>query len=146
MAIFKKMLYPLRQKRSFFRAFFKVFSKHSVFNRQNTKKTMFLTNPKKSESEKGHFTELFCLFFIDDVFSSFLTRFDEKKSFSRVFLLVFSRPRAQAFFEKVEKLEVFCLFFCAGYAPSSTGKYNKGVSRAGGGVLGEGVLSSMIRL
>ena len=74
-------------------------------------------------------------------FSTILTKFDEKRSFFRVFLLFFPRPCATAFFEKVEKLEVFCLFFFAGYAPSSTGKYNKGVSRPGGGVLGEGVSS-----
>ena len=74
-----------------------------------------------------------------------LTKFDEKKSFFRVFLLFFQGRLKQLFFEKVKKLEVFCLFFHGGYAPSSTGKYNKGVSRPGGGVLGEGVLSSMKR-
>ena len=70
-----------------------------------------------------------------------LTKFDEKMSFFRVFLLFFQGRVKQLFFEKVKKLEVFCLFFHGGYAPSSTGKYNKGVSRPGGGVLGEGVSS-----
>ena len=66
-------------------------------------------------------------------------------SFFRVFLLFFQGRVKQLFFEKVKKLEVFCLFFGCGNAPSSTGKYNKGVSRPGGGVLGEGVLSAKIK-
>ena len=94
----KKCFIPFVKKGLFFELFSKCFQNTAFLIDKTRKKTMFLTNPKKSESEKGHFTELFCLFFIDDVFSSFLTRFDEKKSFSRVFLLVFSRPRAQACF------------------------------------------------
>ena len=59
----KKMLYPLRQKRSFFRAFFKVFSKHSVFNRQNTKKNDVFDKPKKVRVRKRPFYRAFLLVF-----------------------------------------------------------------------------------
>ena len=110
----KKCFIPFVKKGLFFELFSKCFQNTAFLIDKTRKKTMFLTNPKKSESEKGHFTELFCLFFIDDVFSSFLTRFDEKSHFPECFCWFFQGHVPKRFFEKVEKLEVFCLFFCGG--------------------------------
>ena len=108
------MLYPLRQKRSFFRAFFKVFSKHSVFNRQNTKKNDVFDKPKKVRVRKRPFYRAFLLVFYRWCFFELFDEIWRKKViFPSVFAGFFKATCPSVFLKKSKNSRFFACFFVA---------------------------------
>ena len=137
----KKCFIPFVKKGLFFELFSKCFQNTAFLIDKTRKKRCFWQTQKSQSPKKAILPSFFACFLSMMFFRAFWRDLTKKSHFPECFCWFFQGHVPKRFFEKVEKLEVFCLFFFGGWAPSSTGKYNKGVSRPGGGVLGEGVSS-----